>query len=133
MSAPPAWLITVEPPVSCERSIAAVEPEIVPVLVMPPTIGLADWTPMPIPLAGGGDRAAVDDAAGDRAADDEVREDAYVNAGGITAGRINGDQAAIGDPAGDCATEDLNAISESRAAPFGWCRYWRCRRRRCLR
>jgi uncharacterized protein YhjY with autotransporter beta-barrel domain len=52
----------------------------------------------------------------DRDGRGDAREAAYANAGGITAGRINGDQAAIADPAGDCATEDLNAMSESYAA-----------------
>ena len=46
-SAPPAWLITVEPPTSCVRSIEAVEPVIVPVFVMPPRIGTFVAMPMP--------------------------------------------------------------------------------------
>ncbi len=46
---PPAWVTTVEPPVSCVKSIDAVEPVIVPVFVMPP--GMAFSTLMPTPEA----------------------------------------------------------------------------------
>ena len=98
MSAPALCVIVVGPP-SPETSIAAVEPMIVPVLVMPPDTVAPATSAMPIsvlPLAVIG--AAIGDAAGgDGAAENEALSvsSADGDADGTSARSGRGDRAAV--------------------------------------